>query len=311
MANISFTTTTLINRIKRWYAFPTSQQTFENQDIVDFINDELNDVIVPTMLDLTEEFFIKNKDITIVSGQEEYEIPTRAIGFALRDVEIVNDTNKTFISLPRINPSLRHNSQHHGRHSGFFIRSNNVVLLDPDGVAGETLRLSFPQRPNQVVLETDCGQVSSFDAVAKTITLKSVPTSWTTATILDIIKDQPTFDNLAEEVTISNISTNTLTVSEVPSDLAVDDWVCETQRAPLAQIPIEAQNLLCQSVVVKIAEAMADEKGMQQAGAKFRQTLEKLTGVLTPRVEGENKKVINPQNFNRIRRRFGFYSFSN
>ena len=75
MANkFYYTSTDLINSIKRRILFPISQSTFSEQDILDFATEEMNMAIVPVVLQKQEDYYLYTEDITLVNGTSKYNI---------------------------------------------------------------------------------------------------------------------------------------------------------------------------------------------------------------------------------------------
>lgn len=288
----SYTTTQLISKIKTGGMIPTSQGTFTDARFVEMLNRELSEVIIPSIREVREEYFVSFSDVTIISGQKKYDIPTRAIGASLRDVLFVDSNGQELRSLPLLDVDQLTspvNSFVGRRREGFFLESNKVVLTELPNT-GELLRLKFYQRPNQLVEITSCSQITSIDN-ATDVTISGT-TSLTTGDIVDVIQDQPHFNSLDIDQTITVVG-STITFTAVPSDTVVGDWICLAGESPVPQIPVEYHNVLVQSVIVKILEALGDFDGMEAAEAKLRQIKNSALSLITPRVTGEPKKIVN------------------
>ena len=112
-------------------------------------------------------------------------------------------------------------------------------------------------------------------------------------TKFDLIQQNPPFDSLGmdEDATIASLVltfTNTL-----PTDLAVGDWIAEATCSPIAQIPLEFQNLLCQGTAMKCLEALGDKANMQAAAGKYAQMEVKAIAQVTPRANKSPKYLVN------------------
>lgn len=288
----SYTTTQLISKIKTGGMIPTSQSTFTDARFLELINREIQTVIVPSIKEVREEYFVSFVDITIIAGQKKYDVPSRAIGSSLRDVLIVNSAGEELRSLPLLDPdqlTSPFNNFIGETREGFHLESNKVVLTE-DPNTGEKLRLKFYQRPNQLVETTSCSQITSIDN-ATDVTISGT-TSLTTGNIVDVIKDQPHFSSLAIDQTIT-VAGSTITFTAVPTDTAVGDWICLAGESPVPQLPLEYHDVLAQSVIVKVLEALGDFPGMQAAEAKLQQIQDNALSLITPRVDGEPKKIVN------------------
>jgi hypothetical protein len=258
------------------------------------LNDELIESIVPTITACREDYFIKNEDNTIVSGQYGYSVPTRAVGGKIDRVQLVNPTDSakpsSFTPLGRISPTMIDLAP-----NGWYFEDNKVKVVDPTSNAGQILRVYYECRPNYLVDETSlAGQITNINTALKQVTLSSVPSSWVSGTTkFDLIQQKPPFDSLGmdEDATIASLVltfTNTL-----PTDLAVGDWISEATCSPIAQIPLEFQNLLCQGTAMKCLEAIGDKGNLEAASIKYQQMEDKAIAQITPRANKSQKYLTN------------------
>ncbi len=288
MAN--FTTTTLIDRIKRNAAIPEGQPGFTDQRLIDMLDDEMVSIIVPLLLTYQEEYYVTSKDFTIDGVKSEFIIPRRAVGSKLREVKLVDKTKPDVdqINLPRISLSdiERHNF-------GFYIRRNFLVLLQPEVHKSVDLRLYFFNRPGKLVKENLTAKITNIDTGTKIITMAAVPSTWTTSTLLDMGQGSSPFSGLAIDITITAITSTTVTVSSIPTDLAAGDYLSEAEESSIPNTPQEMHLLLCQGVIVKVLEALGDQNGLKMAIRKYEEIKESINTLLSPRVVGELKKIHN------------------
>jgi hypothetical protein len=166
MAKPYMTSSDLISAIKRKIAFPISQNTFSEQNLLDFCNEELMISQVPSVLQYHEEYFVMTEDVPLVANQRHYEIPSRSIGMKLRDL-FFKDPQGNLFEMTRIQSEDRAFYQ---RNIGanqtvytFFLEGNDIVLTpllmtNPQG----SLHFVFYLRPNQLVEETRVATISSF-----------------------------------------------------------------------------------------------------------------------------------------------------
>jgi len=286
----NFTTTTLIDRVKRNAAIPETQPAFSDQRLIDMLDDEMVSIVVPLLLTYQEEYYVTSKDFVIDGIKSEFIIPRRAVGSKLREVKLV-DKNKPDvdqINLPRI--SLSDIERHD---FGFYLRRNFLVLLQPEVHKSVDLRLYFFNRPGKLVKESLTAKITIIDTTNKIITMSAVPSTWTTATLLDMVQGASPFSVLGIDITISAITSTTVTVSSIPTDLVVGDYLSETEESSIPNLPQEMHLLLCQGVIVKVLEALGDQNGLQMALKKYEEIKESINTLLSPRVVGELKKIHN------------------
>lgn len=295
---MSYTSDNLINSIKTKASIPTSQSLFSNQTFLDLINEEIQTNIIPDLLKIKEEYLATFKDVSLTSNVNSYQIPERAIGGMLRDVQLV-DSN-TIYSLPRL--QLEDQFQTDEQRTGFYLRGNEIVISPTPTNSSDTLRIHHYQRPSKVVLTTECAQVTSIDTNTNQVTVSSLPSTINSNSIVDIVRNKSGFECLEIDKSISGISGTTISFSSLPSRLVIGDWICLAGESPIAQIPVELHPVLTQAVVVKCLEAMGDNK-MKVAEEKLQMMKRNVFQMISPRVDGENKKIINNQSLlNHLRR---------
>lgn len=287
-----YTVTALLASVKRRGMLPATAEALSDDDFLEFANDELQTYIVPLLLSTREEYLVTYADTTTVANQANYDLPTRAIGGKLRSV-LLSDGSGAFYDVPRIEPERVDDYSLTGAPVSYYLRGNEVILV-PTPTAALTLRLGYFRRPNRLVTAAECAVVATASATDVT-TSAAVPATFVADAELDFVKATPGFDGLQEDVAITLVSTSTaFRIDEnASSDIAAGDYVCLAGESPIPQIPVELHPLLAQRVVVRALEAL----GLQEKQAAAEATAERMrvavTGLLTPRVEGSARKIVN------------------
>lgn len=175
-----FTTNSLIADIKRRAMIPSAQSTFINADFLSFINTELKIGIVPSVLNVNEEFYVYPEIVALVTDKSSYQIPYRALGGKLRDL-FYKDTNGNLFEMSRISPDDKADFQPQGLGSFYYLQGNSVVLVPEvtDQTTG-SLVFTFYIRPNDLVEESRIGVITAIatdvGAGTTTYTVATVPT---------------------------------------------------------------------------------------------------------------------------------------
>lgn len=157
----------LISAVKRKILVPISQNTFSEDDILAFINEEMFISQVPSVLEYHQEYYVMRQELPIVANQTKYPIPDRAIGMRLRDVFYKDDAGNLG-EMTRISPEDRAFFQ---RNLGsnqpvtmFFLENNELVLLPiPDSNPTGSLVFHFYVRPNQLVSTDRAATITFFN----------------------------------------------------------------------------------------------------------------------------------------------------
>lgn len=300
---LDYTTDALLPTLRLLPLMPSVQALFTNLELLTILNMELGSKIIPLMDNQNEEYGIYIKDIAYSSSTTRYPIPAlRAVAAKLRSVSFV-DPNNNEIRIPRLRPEdIMSNVNATGLAInpalwGFYIENNTIVLYLSSVNGGTSsyqfLRLRYLRQPNQLVLSTDCAQVSAI--VGTMITVTNVPSGFTTTELYDFISANPGFDSLQDDAVCTNISSLTMTFSSVPSTLAIGDWICLSSQAPVAQIPFyPGYDLLLQLAAAKCLEIHGDEPGFNIAMSQAATMKEYFISVITPRVDGNVIRLTTP-----------------
>lgn len=293
---MSYTTKNLIDSVKSRIYMPLSQVTVTEQDILRYADEELQTNIVPLMLSVREEYFVNFKDFNI-NPNKEYEIPQRAIGLKLKDVTAL-DSSGSEISLAQYALEDSHDNYSNydfETNSYSFTLINNKVKTIGTFSSNVKVRLYYFERPNQLVLSSASAKIQTIDRINNSITVSSLPSSFTVGTKVDLVKNSPGYETLLPDAVISNIGGTQVDFSSstsIPADLKVGDWLNVAEQAAVIQVPRDMYPLLSQLVVVRILEALNDP-GLAAAIRNMEAMRANLLDLLSPRVEGEAKKILN------------------
>lgn len=298
---IDYTTTALIASLKRRGSLPTSQALFLDADFIALMSDELIDTVVPLIQSVKEEYFVTHADQALVADQDNYVIPSRAIGGMVRDVCLVDSAGHE-IDIPRIDPMSVKDSP---VIFGYYFRDDEVILYPKASInTSYSLRIKYYRRPNLLCSRSDAALITAINTGTRVVTLSNRPTSWSVSTTFDIIKPTAPFKSIKDDQAISAVSGVgfEVTFTTLPTGLAVGQWLCEAGTSPIPQIAYEGHGYLAQLGLIKACEAMKDTQGLKNASDKAKELKENFMKVINPRSDGGPKKVSN---------RKGIFSHSN
>lgn len=291
-----YTVDGLVTSVRNKYVNPNTDSLFDDTNVISILDETQRSYIIPIVASVREEFWVTFVD-QAVSGAASYTIPQRAAGAILRDVVYV-DTAGNEIDLQQLNPSQIKASFPYGRQLplytfGYYMKNDQVVPYPANAqtATGYTIRMKELRRPNNLTSSINCGQITNI--VGTTITLSFVDPQWTSSTTFDIIQNYPQFTSIQDGQTISAVGATTITLTAVPSGLAIGQWVTPTLMTPIPQIPYEMFPLLVQQACVTMANSIGDS---QASGllTKERDLMRKdFTDLISPRVQGGSKKIIN------------------
>lgn len=282
---------------------PISNNTFQLPDIVALMDNELSLGVVPLLKKTQQEYFVYNVDVTIVNGTSSYAFPTRAIGNAVRDVVLLdasgNEVALNNLMREYIKVQFPFNFVPSIWSFGMYMSANEINLYNTliQSYTAYTLRFITERRPGGLTLSTNCGQITA--VTGHVLTLSNVDPAWTTATTFDIIKPLPPFASVVDDATVTAISGFQITLTTVPSGLAVGQWVCPAMLSCIPQIPYEMFPLLTERTVATVAEALDMSQLQASSKAKIAEFEGNSAALARPRVSGSPRLIINRDSINR------------
>ncbi len=262
--------------------------SYANQEILNLAYDVLLSEITPLILNRREEYYVKTKNYNITANQNAYEIPDRAIGMGLREVKWINANRN--VHLERIDPRYADRNDPQWIYK-FYLENNNVILWPTPSTTQDTLRLTYFFRPSKLVPLAECAKISVIDTATKTVTLASLPTGWSISNLFDFVKGKGGYETIDFDYTATTVDTNANTitfVADLPSTLAVGDYVSLAGESCFPYMPQEAQIALIHGTVVACLESMSDP-AVAVAQQKFNEQKAFLERMLSTRIEGQPK----------------------
>jgi len=293
---MAITTAEFVAAVKHRVTIPASQALLSEDDILAFASQIQKTKIVPMLVAIREEFFVVREEEDVVQNQNEYAIPYRSIGRGLRDLKIKDSQGDRTHDLTQYAiEDLQDISGYSGYvRRGFYFRGDKIVLVPTPDISTLILEKWYMRRPSAPVPVADAAQVVSISSPNVVVNL--VPTGWNSGTVIDFIAGLQGNNILQMDSEITNVSGTTITFAttdDVPANLSVGDWISVAQTTPVFQLPDEVTDLLVTLTAVRVLQAIGDFEGKQILEEEAKQEEKDLKNMLTPRTEGENKKIVN------------------
>lgn len=303
MAAPQYNTEELIANIKRRCLVPTSQLTYTDPQMTLLANDELQGEVVPLIMSTREEYFVDFVDVPSPSDGL-IDFPVNAIGSKLRNVSYLSQTSPlVIINLPRIDLDVVAGIgfYNYATLAGFYVKGNQICLYPNTSVPTNTnIRIYFYKRSLSLAAPTAYGQVVTVDALSNTVTLDQVPLNWAIGTQINTVEQGPNFSITCPLATVTAKSSPTLILDTVEG-ISVGDYMSEYGYSAIPQIPLEAHAYLAQLTAAKLLEGLGDRDGMTAALQKALSLKDALLVMVSNRVDGSPKKVMNPDGGLRLR----------
>ncbi len=296
MAN--YTTTTLLDQIKRKAFIPTGQNTFTESDLLEIATDELHNTIVPAVTSTREEFYVVREQQPITAQLNTIPIPYRAIGMGLRELSVEIGGIERNMTRYGIEDKTYDDKQ--GIMYGYYLQNNNIHLL---GNETGNLRMYYYLRPGSLVPTSEASQISSIDTATNTLTLNSIPTGYVPGAVVDIINHKPGFDTKVISNTIVSVNGFDVELQDaLPTDnlgnqlVTIKDWLTLEDTSPVPQMPVEFYQYLAEAVTGYVAESLGDDEAYAKSQQRLQKMMTNAQRLISPRVDGQSKKFVPRRN---------------
>lgn len=299
MSNYFYTATELIASIKRRAMVPTDQTTFTAQDFLDFASEEMNMGIVPTVVQLHEDYYLYEVLIPLVDGQTKYEIPYRAIGNKVKNIALV-DSNSNYGTMTRIGIEDVADYNWNNNVYAYYIASNQICLVpqtNNQSFNGSSLSVSIYLRPNGLVPSDEVAVISNINRNTGVIQVSNFPTAFSQTELLDFVQYQSPHKVISFDVQATSMSSGSSTITfdtdDIPDTLVVGDRICLATQTDIPQIPSDMHVILAARVASRLLEAIGDTEGLQNANQKLAELEAKTPLIINNRVEDSPRKIVN------------------
>lgn len=302
----------LISSLKRRASVPTRQNLFNEDDFLEFLTEEMQSEVVPTIIKAREDFYLTYRDFKVVPlstanplgfGLENFgllpfggttpitwgQLLNRSIGTRIKDLHLISADGLSIGHIPRI--TLEDLSSGDGV-SGFYFQGNEIIFSPASNYSGKNVRVWFYRLPNRLVQASNCAKVLFVNYTTKEITIDNLPNAaWTVNFELDIIQSYPGYESVLDGAVVLNQIGNVLTLDRISQKISAGDWVSAAGYACVAQMPETAYPLLAQLGSVKFLESFGKQVEMQAAQAKYNEMKNQFMNMLQPRAELAKKKI--------------------
>lgn len=283
---MAYTNDDLLEIIKFKGSVPESNDQFSDQKLLNLATEVMLDTLLPVILRLREEYYVFPMTQAITANTSKYRVSPRFVGAMLRDIQLVDGSQLK--SLPQIPPE-EVSSTETGNPSSFYMQGPSFVIY-PTPNANASLQLTGFLKPSRLTEVANCGKIATINTGTNQVTVDTLPTSFTTGTVIDFVKGSPGNEILDIEYSITNASGVTITFSSLPTGLAVGDYVTPFGFSPVPNIPEEYFSILAEYTVQKVLKSMGQNEEATIAGESASNLLQNITGMMKPRVSGAPKK---------------------
>jgi hypothetical protein len=272
---MSYTTSTLLEKIKRIAAVPVSSGTFDDPEILELANDAIQSDILPDVLKARQEFYVMWEDLTPVDSDPYpyIRVPERAVG---RSIIGVYDPDDDYEESPL----------------NYYIEGDKIYFVDE---SLDPRRIRYYIRPANLVELTSCSTITGItnNGTTTDIVVSSVPSSYSSNLTYDLVRGKAGFDLLKKDISLSIVGTTfTVSTTDIPSELQVGDYVCLADTSPVPQIPVEWFTYLANHTAALILESIGDMDAASKIEKKLSVMRKNALSLISPRAEKRGKPIM-------------------
>lgn len=291
----------LIKSVRNRAMIPDDDAVYNDEAILEILNEEIDVGLLDTLLTLHEDHLVTYTDKPyklVADGTKRLIVPQRAIGCKLKDIQC--KIGNSYFELGRIDLgeisdySMYPFSNIYGGDL-FYMEGDEIVILSPRATQSNLFRMYYHLKPNSIVEESDCAQISSIDRTTGVIQFSSIPKNFVDMQFVDFIQNASANKILAFDIAVTNVSvsTRTLTVDPelIPDRLVIGDWVCFPETSPYPNVPTELHPVLAQRAACYILEAVGDAEQLATAERKLKKIEKSVQKLLDNRVDNANRKI--------------------
>jgi hypothetical protein len=288
-------TTEFLTMVKVTASVPNNQNTFSTSEILSLAYDELKNKVIPLMVSTREEFFEATTDVALVANQASYALPTRSIAGKLGEISYIDASgNQQDLSRITKDQLAYFNFNGTGQPNAFSFKGSKVTVYPTPSDSTGYIRMSYHLRPNKFVAETEASQITAINTGTNVVSVGALTNSdFTTGAICDFVANIYGYETVGLDYSITNVSGTDVTFASLPSGLAVGDWLCVAKESPVIQLPDEMLGFLIALTAKRLLESQGDSGPLKVLEARTKEIERDLLNLLSPRIEGGTKKVVN------------------
>lgn len=281
----AITSDALLARIKARAQIPAAESRLSDAEIFAIVDDLTITSLGRSVFDADDGRWIKTAaDVSIASGTHSYRLPDRAWAGGVDEVLLVNSAGEA-TQIPYVDRAdvWQYTGAAWGPRPSWTLLGDVVRLLPTPTDSTYSLRVRYMRRPSRLVAVSSCAQIATGGVASGALTVDSVPSSWTGATLtVDVVESTNNVESLEDDVSVTE-SSLVLTrgagsfASTGAYAITADDYVCQAGETCVVQVPDVAIGHLSMLASMHVCIALGDREGaanLAQASERSRSDME-------------------------------------
>lgn len=295
---MALTTSDLLTNIKRRAQLPDDSGTLSDSDILAMASDELQNVVFPRLMAMSEWHGVFSYTITL-SSSRSYRVHPRAAANGVIGLEYLDGSN--YRTLPKKHPLM----QKPNDAECWTVLGNTIVLSDSVATSG-TIRVRAFLRPSRLVA-SGCTAISAYDTSTEILTVGS-SSGFTANQFVDIVYADSPYEVFLAGGAYDGGSVGR--VSSIPDGTHVDmvddidsTWpgasaittgarLCPAEQTDRVPLMDELHDYLAQRTAIRCMEARGFTQDMENHMKKLADLELSFDRLVRPRNKGEFKAIV-------------------
>lgn len=299
----------LVNAIKLSSFAPTGQATFNDPtDFIFLANEEFQKKLVPHIVKVRQDFFVKHLTTPLVDKINHYPLPERTVGNTLVDLFYLPSTSDLSQKkpIPKINihDQQLFQSSSTSEVNKCYIEGDEIITVPTPSNPTGNLLYYFLRKPSKIVPTSQCGKITARSVsgpntvftVDTDLTSSSLTTVLSAGSLIDFMQVKSPFICRDIDVAIGTITTTQITVptasvqdeaSRYDPGTNIGDYICPAQQSNIPQCPDIFHPIISEMVVCRILRTLGHLDKLQVAKAELVDALRDTWGLIENRIESE------------------------
>lgn len=250
-----YTSDGLLTAVRDYCQLPTWDEGTSAQ-LLRLLNREQLLYLTALIQGARKEFRTSTTTVSLSASRTAYQIPARAIASGLKMIQATDSAGNSWMlyQVPAEDVPWPYSWQ--SPCGQFYIQGNRIVFYSAPTLYSSLL-ISFPRRMSELVLSTDTTNaraITQINTSTKTVTMAGSIAGST----FDLVQANPQFDLLSADAAGTPAGSTVVFTDALPNDLAVGDYCCVPQKAPVCMAPYELHAVLALRVAYVTLKAKGD-----------------------------------------------------
>lgn len=302
------TTDDLVTAVRRKGQIPDASD-YTDSDILAEADDVISGRLTEVIAGLSNGFYVRVLDITMVAGTARYTLPSRSVAGAVEYVTVLqSDGAERPMGRLRSSDAM-YVAGTSGTPYNYTIEGDDILLYPAPPVA-ETIRVRYQLRRSKLVPVASCVEISAVTPLSFQVTSSDTkPANFLDTENYDIVRPTGVRGSIVLDGGMFAISTPPVPINYIfDSDVSVDDvevgdYLCLAGETCVIQLPIELHAALANATAASILGQRGFTGGMQTLDAQAARDINAYQRMAAQRVKNAPVPFINRGSMLRLRGR--------